>query len=101
MSRSTTQPPPIDISPLHSASSAWGAPRPARNRTSSPESPVVVVRYEGPKGGPGMRETLSPTSAIKGRGLSDVALLTDGRFAGGSHGFVIGHASPEAIEAVP
>ena len=65
------------------------------------EGDVVVVRYEGPKGGPGMREMLSPTSAIKGRGLSDVALLTDGRFSGGSHGFVIGHVSPEAIEGGP
>ena len=58
---------------------------------------VVIVRYEGPRGGPGMREMLSPTSAINGRGLSqDVALLTDGRFSGGSHGFVIGHVTPEA-----
>ena len=58
---------------------------------------VVIVRYEGPKGGPGMREMLSPTSAINGRGLSqDVALLTDGRFSGGSRGFVIGHVTPEA-----
>ena len=58
---------------------------------------VVIVRYEGPKGGPGMREMLSPTSAINGRGLSEhVALLTDGRFSGGSHGFVIGHVTPEA-----
>ena len=58
---------------------------------------AVIVRYEGPKGGPGMREMLSPTSAINGRGLSqDVALLTDGRFSGGSHGFVIGHVTPEA-----
>jgi dihydroxy-acid dehydratase len=58
---------------------------------------VVILRYEGPKGGPGMREMLSPTSAINGRGLSqDVALLTDGRFSGGSHGFVIGHVTPEA-----
>lgn len=58
---------------------------------------VVIVRYEGPKGGPGMREMLSPTSAINGRGLSqDVAMLTDGRFSGGSHGFVIGHVTPEA-----
>ena len=60
---------------------------------------VVVVRYEGPKGGPGMREMLSPTSAINGRGLSnDVALITDGRFSGGSHGFVIGHVTPEAFD---
>lgn len=58
---------------------------------------VVIVRYEGPKGGPGMREMLSPTSAINGRGLSqDVAMITDGRFSGGSHGFVIGHVTPEA-----
>jgi dihydroxy-acid dehydratase len=63
---------------------------------------VVVVRYEGPKGGPGMREMLSPTSAINGRGLSqDVALVTDGRFSGGSHGFVIGHVTPEAFEGGP
>ncbi len=60
---------------------------------------VVVVRYEGPRGGPGMREMLSPTSAINGRGLSsDVALITDGRFSGGSHGFVIGHITPEAYD---
>jgi dihydroxy-acid dehydratase len=58
---------------------------------------VMVIRYEGPKGGPGMREMLSPTSAIMGRGLGkDVALITDGRFSGGSHGFVVGHISPEA-----
>jgi len=58
---------------------------------------VVVIRYEGPKGGPGMREMLGPTSAIMGKGLGkDVALITDGRFSGGSHGFVIGHVSPEA-----
>src|SRR5213075_1482686 len=58
---------------------------------------VVVIRYEGPKGGPGMREMLSPTSAIMGRGLGDhVALITDGRFSGGSHGFVVGHIAPEA-----
>jgi dihydroxy-acid dehydratase len=63
---------------------------------------VVVVRYEGPKGGPGMREMLSPTSAINGRGLaSEVALVTDGRFSGGSHGFVIGHVTPEAFEGGP
>ena len=63
---------------------------------------VVVIRYEGPKGGPGMREMLSPTSAINGRGLSaDVALLTDGRFSGGSHGFVVGHVTPEAFEGGP
>jgi dihydroxy-acid dehydratase len=58
---------------------------------------VVVIRYEGPKGGPGMPEMLSPTSAIMGSGLgNDVALITDGRFSGGSHGFIIGHISPEA-----
>ena len=63
---------------------------------------VVVVRYEGPRGGPGMREMLSPTSAINGLGLSqDVALITDGRFSGGSHGFVIGHITPEAFEGGP
>ena len=58
---------------------------------------VVVIRYEGPQGGPGMREMLSPTSAIMGKGLGkDVALITDGRFSGGSHGFVVGHITPEA-----
>ena len=63
---------------------------------------VVVVRYEGPKGGPGMREMLSPTSAIAGRGLAnDVAMITDGRFSGGSHGFVIGHVTPEAFVGGP
>jgi len=60
---------------------------------------VIVSRYEGPKGGPGMREMLSPTSAIMGKGLGkDVALITDGRFSGGSHGFVVGHVTPEAAE---
>jgi dihydroxy-acid dehydratase len=63
---------------------------------------VVVIRYEGPKGGPGMREMLSPTSAIVGKGLGkDVALITDGRFSGGSHGFVVGHISPEAAVGGP
>jgi len=63
---------------------------------------VVVVRYEGPKGGPGMREMLSPTGAIVGKGLGkDVALITDGRFSGGSHGFVVGHVSPEAAVGGP
>ncbi len=63
---------------------------------------VVVVRYEGPRGGPGMREMLSPTSAISGMGLSqDVALITDGRFSGGSHGFVVGHVTPEAFDGGP
>jgi dihydroxy-acid dehydratase len=60
---------------------------------------VIVIRYEGPKGGPGMREMLSPTSAVMGKGLgNDVALITDGRFSGGSHGFVVGHITPEAYE---
>ena len=60
---------------------------------------VIVIRNEGPKGGPGMREMLSPTGAIMGKGLGkDVALITDGRFSGGSHGFVVGHVTPEAYE---
>ncbi len=63
---------------------------------------VIVIRYEGPKGGPGMREMLSPTSAIMGEGLGkDVALITDGRFSGGSHGFVVGHITPEAFVGGP
>ena len=63
---------------------------------------VIVVRYEGPIGGPGMREMLSPTSAIMGKGLGkDVAFLTDGRFSGGSHGFVVGHVTPEAAVGGP
>lgn len=63
---------------------------------------VVVIRYEGPKGGPGMPEMLTPTSAIMGAGLGqDVALITDGRFSGGSHGFIIGHVTPEAQEGGP
>jgi len=63
---------------------------------------VVVIRFEGPKGGPGMREMLSPTGAIIGRGLGDkVALITDGRFSGGSHGFVVGHVTPEAAIGGP
>ena len=63
---------------------------------------VVVIRYEGPKGAPGMREMLSPTGAIIGKGLGDkVALITDGRFSGGSHGFVVGHITPEAIVGGP
>jgi len=66
------------------------------------EGDVLVIRYEGPKGGPGMREMLSPTSAIMGKGLgSSVALITDGRFSGGSHGFVVGHVTPEAAEGGP
>jgi dihydroxy-acid dehydratase len=63
---------------------------------------VIVIRYEGPKGGPGMPEMLTPTSALAGAGLiGDVALITDGRFSGGSHGFIIGHVTPEAIEGGP
>ena len=63
---------------------------------------VVVIRYEGPKGGPGMPEMLTPTSALMGAGMgSDVALITDGRFSGGSHGFIIGHVVPEAQEGGP
>ena len=63
---------------------------------------VIVIRYEGPKGGPGMREMLAPTSAIMGKGLGkEVALITDGRFSGGSHGFVIGHVTPEAFVGGP
>ena len=63
---------------------------------------VLVIRYEGPKGGPGMREMLSPTSALMGKGLGgDVALITDGRFSGGTHGFVVGHITPEASEGGP
>ena len=63
---------------------------------------VIIIRYEGPKGGPGMREMLSPTGAIMGKGLgSEVALITDGRFSGGSHGFVVGHVSPEAMVGGP
>ncbi|MGE0043146.1 MAG: dihydroxy-acid dehydratase [Vicinamibacterales bacterium] len=63
---------------------------------------VVVIRYEGPRGGPGMREMLAPTSAIMGRGLgAEVALITDGRFSGGTHGFVVGHITPEAWDGGP
>ena len=63
---------------------------------------VIIIRYEGPKGGPGMPEMLTPTSAIMGAGLGkDVALITDGRFSGGSHGFIIGHVTPEAQEGGP
>src|SRR5437016_4425907 len=63
---------------------------------------VIVIRHEGPVGGPGMREMLSPTSAVMGKGLGkDVALITDGRFSGGSHGFVVGHITPEAALGGP
>jgi len=63
---------------------------------------VIVIRYEGPKGGPGLPEMLTPTSAIMGAGMGkDVALITDGRFSGGSHGFIVGHITPEAQEGGP
>jgi dihydroxy-acid dehydratase len=63
---------------------------------------VVIIRYEGPKGGPGMPEMLTPTSALVGAGLgADVALVTDGRFSGGSHGFIVGHVVPEAQDGGP
>ena len=63
---------------------------------------IIVIRYEGPKGGPGMREMLSPTGAVMGLGLGkEVALITDGRFSGGSHGFVVGHVTPEAFDGGP
>jgi dihydroxy-acid dehydratase len=65
------------------------------------EGDVIIIRYEGPKGGPGMREMLQVTAALKGRGISDVALLTDGRFSGASYGFVAGHVSPEAAVGGP
>ncbi|TEA13285.1 putative dihydroxy-acid dehydratase [Colletotrichum sidae] len=73
-----------------------------RNEIKKGEKTVVIIRYEGPKGGPGMPEMLKPSSAIMGAGLGqDVALLTDGRFSGGSHGFLIGHIVPEAMEGGP
>jgi dihydroxy-acid dehydratase len=63
---------------------------------------VVVIRYEGPKGGPGMREMLAITGAMKGAGRGgDAALITDGRFSGGTHGFCIGHVAPEAVDGGP
>jgi dihydroxy-acid dehydratase len=71
----------------------------ALERKEIAKGDVVIIRYEGPKGGPGMPEMLTPTSAIMGAGLgSDVALITDGRFSGGSHGFIVGHVTPEAQE---
>jgi dihydroxy-acid dehydratase len=74
----------------------------ALERQQIDEGCVVVIRYEGPKGGPGMPEMLTPTSAIVGAGLGDrVALITDGRFSGGSHGFLVGHVTPEAQEGGP
>ena len=73
-----------------------------RGEIKKGEKTVVVIRYEGPKGGPGMPEMLKPSSALMGYGLGkDVALLTDGRFSGGSHGFLIGHIVPEAAEGGP
>jgi dihydroxy-acid dehydratase len=75
---------------------------PALERQEIGPGDVVIIRYEGPKGGPGMPEMLTPTSAIVGAGLgSDVALITDGRFSGGSHGFIIGHVTPEAQDGGP
>jgi len=65
------------------------------------EGDVIVIRYEGPKGGPGMREMLQVTAALKGRGMQNVALITDGRFSGASYGFVVGHVSPEAAQGGP
>lgn len=74
----------------------------AMERGEITKGQVIVIRYEGPKGGPGMPEMLSPTSVIQGAGLGkDVALITDGRFSGGSHGFIIGHITPEAQEGGP
>jgi dihydroxy-acid dehydratase len=74
----------------------------AAERDEIQKGHVVIIRYEGPKGGPGMPEMLTPTSVIMGAGLgADVALITDGRFSGGSHGFIIGHVVPEAQEGGP
>ena len=74
----------------------------AVQRQSIKPNDVVVIRYEGPSGGPGMREMLSVTSAIVGAGLGDsVALITDGRFSGASHGFIVGHIAPEAARGGP
>ena len=74
----------------------------ALERKEIAKGDVIVIRYEGPKGGPGMPEMLTPTSAVVGAGLGkDVALLTDGRFSGGSHGFIVGHITPEAQEGGP
>jgi len=71
----------------------------AVERREYKEGEVLVIRYEGPKGGPGMPEMLKPTAAIMGAGLgNEVALITDGRFSGGTHGFVVGHIAPEAQE---
>jgi len=84
------------------AEAAAAAARAAAAALPPAERLVVVIRYEGPKGGPGMPEMLTPTSAVMGAGLGDcVALLTDGRFSGGSHGFIVGHIVPEAAEGGP
>ncbi|HMD50902.1 MAG TPA: dihydroxy-acid dehydratase, partial [Bryobacteraceae bacterium] len=74
----------------------------ALERKEIEKGDVIVIRYEGPKGGPGMPEMLTPTSAVMGAGLGkDVALITDGRFSGGSHGFIVGHITPEAQDGGP
>ncbi|PYS13095.1 MAG: dihydroxy-acid dehydratase, partial [Acidobacteria bacterium] len=74
----------------------------ALERKEIQKGDIIVIRYEGPKGGPGMPEMLTPTSAVMGAGLGkDVALITDGRFSGGSHGFIVGHITPEAQEGGP
>jgi dihydroxy-acid dehydratase len=74
----------------------------AMERNEIYKGDVVIIRYEGPQGGPGMPEMLTPTSAIMGAGLgADVALITDGRFSGGSHGFIVGHVTPEAQAGGP
>ena len=91
---------------LWSASSSCpsmaGTQLPATSASTLLQGAVIVIRFEGPKGGPGMPEMLTPTSAIIGAGLGDhCALITDGRFSGGSHGFVIGHITPEAQEGGP
>ena len=71
-------------------------------RRADPPGDVVVIRYEGPKGGPGMREMLAVTGALKGAGRGgDAALVTDGRFSGGTHGFCVGHVAPEAVDGGP
>ena len=74
----------------------------ALERQRNQKGDVIVIRYEGPKGGPGMPEMLTRTSAVMGAGLGkDVALITDGRFSGGSHGFLVGHITPEAQDGGP
>ena len=73
----------------------------AVERRDYKEGDVIVIRYEGPKGGPGMREMLSTTAALAGQGVSNVALITDGRFSGGTRGFCIGHVGPEAAVGGP